>query len=251
MLDIFNQEKLIPSNCDLKIRLIPNRPEFCLMAKDENVKYKYEITNARLYIRSKEIAPSKIAALETGLVKRNWEIKMNSASMKSVTITSGSRSAELDNVYSGKLPTRILLAMVPDEAVSGKYSANPFYLHHQTLEYLQLKVNGEPIPRVPFTPNFPSNFTRDYIDGCLAGLGMDVGDKCFSLTPENWGNGNTFYVLKINPGPLGIDTLPLTGTIRIEMKFKDVLTKNLSVILMSESSLIDDFDRYRNLFMIK
>ncbi|KAF0143869.1 MAG: hypothetical protein FD143_3411 [Ignavibacteria bacterium] len=69
-LDLFHQEKLIPANIDMKLRLIPNTHPFLLKTpapvdvQHPQVNYKIHIASARLFIRTKEISPNLILAHE-------------------------------------------------------------------------------------------------------------------------------------------------------------------------------------------
>ena len=79
-LDLFHQEKLIPSNIDIKLRLIPNTHAFILKtpasvdAQHPQVNYRIHIASARLFIRSKEVAPNLILAHEKLLQTTNYSI---------------------------------------------------------------------------------------------------------------------------------------------------------------------------------
>ena len=69
--DLFNQEKLIPSNIDLKLKLVPNTSAYLVntIAPDHDhpqVNYKLKIMKARLFIRTKHISPSLILGQEAG-----------------------------------------------------------------------------------------------------------------------------------------------------------------------------------------
>ena len=62
-LDLFHQEKLIPSNIDLKLKMIPNTSAYLLKTigpeqDHQQVNYKVKIMKARLFIRIKHILPS-------------------------------------------------------------------------------------------------------------------------------------------------------------------------------------------------
>ena len=61
-LDLFHQEKLIPPNVDLKLRLIPNSHKFLLKTKAgtqaaPQVNYKVQIVSANLIVQTKVFSP--------------------------------------------------------------------------------------------------------------------------------------------------------------------------------------------------
>ena len=78
-LDLFHQEKLIPSNIDIKMRFIPNTHAFVLKTpapqqQNPQVNYHFHIVSAKLFIRSKEISPNLILAQEKQLQSKNYSI---------------------------------------------------------------------------------------------------------------------------------------------------------------------------------
>ncbi|KAF0154027.1 MAG: hypothetical protein FD188_3312, partial [Ignavibacteria bacterium] len=129
----------------------------------------------RLFIRTKEISPSLILAHEKMLQKTNYSILYNKITTKTVSIPNGTSNIEFDNIYMGKLPDLIVMAMTADTDMAGGYQRNPFNFQHFGVNYLCLKANGEQIPRIALQPNFA---TKDYIRayfGVLESLGFDIG----------------------------------------------------------------------------
>ena len=55
---------------------------------------------------------------------KNYLIPHTKVSMKTLNIHSAGRSFTFDNVFKGKRPDRIALAMVADAAATGRYTAN-------------------------------------------------------------------------------------------------------------------------------
>ncbi|KAF0139349.1 MAG: hypothetical protein FD143_3570, partial [Ignavibacteria bacterium] len=213
-LDLFHQEKLIPANVDLKLKLIPNTSDFLLKTAapvdvdHPQINYKVQIMSARLYIRTKEISPSLILAQEKLLQTTNYSIPFNKIITKTLTIPMGTSQMEFDNIYQGKLPDLVILGMISDANMSGGYQRNPFHFQNFGVNYLCMQANGEQIPRLAYQPNFTN---RDYIRsyfGVLEALGFDIGPNCWDLTPEEWANGFNIYAFKITPGPIGTVRTP-------------------------------------------
>ena len=91
-LDIFHKEKLIPSNIDLKLKLIPNTSAYILKTATPaggdhpQVNYKVKIMEARLFIRTKHISPSLILGQERVLQSKNYSIPFNKVITKTLSI---------------------------------------------------------------------------------------------------------------------------------------------------------------------
>ena len=87
-LDLFHQEKLIPANFDLPLKLIPNRSGYLLKTASPacgdhpQVNYKVKIMEARLFIRTKHISRSLILGLERVLQSKNYSIPFNNVIIK-------------------------------------------------------------------------------------------------------------------------------------------------------------------------
>ena len=254
-LDLFHQEKLIPANIDLKLRLIPNSSSFLLKTlaptgSNLQVLFKTFITSARLYVRTKEISPSLIMAHEKMLQTTNYSIPFNKVNTKTITIPTGSSTIEFDNIYQGKLPDLVLLAMVSDANMTGGYQRNPVNFQNFGITYLALQANGEQVPRLAYQPNFAS---RDYIRAyfsVLEALGQDIGPSCWDLTPDEWANGYNIYAFKITPGPIGTVHSPArVGAIRLELKFAAAITANINVILLSQQFAEIQVDKFKNVVL--
>ena len=115
------------------MQLVPARPAFFIKAAVEDevrnqVQYKYDIMSARFLVQFKELSESLVTRHKEMVMKknRNYIIPHTMVSMKTLNIPFGGTSYTFDNIFKGKLPDRIALAMVADSAATGSYTANPF-----------------------------------------------------------------------------------------------------------------------------
>ncbi|KAF0155389.1 MAG: hypothetical protein FD188_3140 [Ignavibacteria bacterium] len=255
-LDLFHQEKLIPPGIDMKLRFIPNSNTFLLKTAapadaDPQVMYKLHIESAKLFIRTKEISPSLMTAHQKVLQDTNYSITYNQIKTKVVSIPTGTSAIEFDNVFQGKLPDIVVLAMISDANMTGGYQANPFNFENFGVNFLCIQANGEQIPRIPYQPNFANNdYIRAYF-GILEALGYDIGPNCWELTPEEWATGYNIYAFKLTAGPIGtVRTPPRVGSARLEIKFANASTTNINVLLLSQQSAEIQIDKYKNVILI-
>ena len=254
-LDLFHQEKLIPSNIDLKLRFIPHKSSFLLKtaAPGDHAQHNYRIilSNARLFIRTKEISMNLIMAQEKLLQTRNYSIRYDRILSKILTIPTGTTQIEFDSVFQGKLPDLIMLGMISDTSMSGGYQQNPFNFQNFGLSYLAMQANGETIPRLAYQPNFEEgDYIRSYF-GVLEALGFDVGPICWDITPEEWEEGYNLYAFKVTPGPIGMVKTPSrVGSIRIELRFAAATTFNINILLLSQQGAELQIDKYKNVLTV-
>ena len=249
-MDLFHQEKLIPPNCDLKFRFIPQKPDFVLIAKDQAAEaknFKIVITSARLFIRTKSASPSLLLAHEQLLDEGPYRIPFTKVTSKVINIPNGMSNYEADNIYMGTLPDKILLALVPNTNMSGSYQTNPFDFQNGKINYVALKVNGEMVPQTALQPNFAGkDYIKEYYK-VLEALNYDIGPNCWDITPEEWANGYNIWAFKITPGPLGsVRSMPRVGNIRLEIKFSTATDKIYNVLLLSSRPAELQIDKFKN-----
>jgi len=245
-LDLFHQNLDIPPGCNIRLRLFPSKVNFLLkkpaaLADD----FLFEIVEARLWIRMKEVSPSFLLAQETMLHRSNARIPFTKVEMKTITIGQGLSSKEMDNIYSGILPERVTLALIGDNRLNGSANHNPFYFENFDLFHVAMLVNGEQVPRVAYQPNF---VTRDYLReyfGLLEGLGLDTGNHSIDLSPSEWANTFPIFIFRLSPG--GFPSIPRAGSVRLDLKFRNPTPQNIIAILYSEVPTILEIDKDRNI----
>ena len=119
----------------MKLKLIPNTSAYLFEtiapdADQQQVNYKVNIIEARLFIRTKHISPSLILGQERVLQTKIYSIPFTNVITNTLSILSGTSEIEFDNVYQGKLPYVVIFAMVSYTDMSGWYQANPFHFQH-------------------------------------------------------------------------------------------------------------------------
>ena len=240
-LDLFHQDKLIPGVTPINLQLLRNSNSFILVnqtptTQHPQINYKLELLNAKLLMRTMEVSPSlTLAHQEMFKNGKNMKLHYARVKMKKHNIPTGSHSANVHDMFEGQLPDRILICFVRDESLTGSYTLNPFNLEHLHINFLQMRVNGDKIPREAYQPDFTN---QDYISAyqtMLAHLGYDTGREMIDLTPEEWANGYTFFSFKLTPGPIGIVRTPQrTGTCNLEAKFQQATKYNVSLIVLAQ-----------------
>jgi len=246
--DLFHQNLDLPPNIDLKIRLLPARKEFYIKKPVDNaVLYRFVITKARLLMRTKEASASLVLAHEKMLQKANFRIPLNKVSLTRRTIASGTSSLEIDNLFQGTLPKRIMCALVRDSHMHGEFSTNPFFMQNFGLTHMGIDVNGIECPKIPYQPDFTNgDYIREYFL-FLEGLGLDLGTKTINITPEDWARNCNIYVFRLMPS--GIPSIPASGSVRLKLKFAVAAAFNINLLVYSESSNVLEIDQAHNVII--
>lgn len=101
--DILNQSKYMINGVEVAIRLVKQKPEFCLIT---NGNATFEVTEANLFVRKVRINPSILVAHARTLSVCPARYPITRVEIKTVTIPTGIRSKSVDNLFLGQLPKR-------------------------------------------------------------------------------------------------------------------------------------------------
>lgn len=254
--DIFHQGLAIPDNCELKLRLIPNKDSFLLktpapanIGAQEN--YIFDITEAKLIIQTLQIERPLSLAIAQTLERSNARFKIRRVTLKHLPIAQGLTTIHYDQVYNGLIPERIVLAMVNDGSFNGSYQANPFYFRHFDINYLSLYVNGQMIPSRPYQPDFENGrYIREY-NSLFEGSCTQFANKTVPISRSEFGNGFTIFVFDLTADQMcaACTAPPTTGNVALEMKFAHPTPNTINIICFAEFDSLFEIDKYRNVII--
>ena len=137
---IFNQDKLLPTNLEIRVSLTKNPSEFILLsAADDTSKVKLDKVSLRCTFQK----PSQVvlSLIEERLAKENAIYHADRKIMSLHPITAGATEVIFDNVFSGgPLPYYALIGVQDRAALGANRTKNPFTL--RPMKSVQLFVNG-------------------------------------------------------------------------------------------------------------
>ena len=162
----------------------------------------------------------------------------------------GDLSITKEGLFTGQLPTRLVVGLVDNLAYNG---TNPYNFQHFNLNKLGVFLDGQQIPLRPITSKFYeeggqeytlnyqtlfSGFNKQYKD---VGSIVDVREEypndycllCFDLTPDYSGGGH-FQMCK-------------NGNLRLELGFAEPLLSTVNVVVYAESVI--EIDRSRTVYV--
>jgi len=116
-------------------------------------------------------------------IKRKAHYPVTRTEIKIFTASSEAQQVSIDNAFFGRIPERILIAMVKNAAFFGSASTNPFHFHFYDMTNLVLYVNEVQHPSEPLTMDcsLPFGATRAYeaIFSCTV---LHHGDRAHMIT---------------------------------------------------------------------
>lgn len=251
--DLVNQPRLILNNTELKFRLVPTKPEFNLYLNAAGIQAGLtpivEFMDACLYVHKVTPAPSILLAHARTLANSSAKYPYKKTELKTHTLVSGMGSAVIDNIFNGSVPSRVTIGLTQHNAFNGDYALDPFYFHHFAMTSLSLSVDGVIISGKPLTFDFTDkHYVRAYM-ALFSGLGIPFHNAGIDINYEAFGSkGKTLFCFDLTADECSHDSdhvsLSKTGSVRLELRFANNLTKSVTVVILGErEALMEISDR--------
>jgi hypothetical protein len=247
--DLFYQQKYIPNDVTIRIRLVRNKNNFCLMSATPNENYKIHISDCKIYVRKVKLSPSIFVAHAKGLEHGNAKYPLRRVICKTFTVPGGNLDCSQENLFSGQLPTRLVIGCVDNDAFNGSYGKNPFNFKHFSLTQLKVYMDGQQHQSVrPLELNFDNNHYIAAYMSLFTGTGKQFMDEGNQIRRDDYGKGYALYAFDLTPDLSEDDHFNLIkeGSVRLDMRFGAALPNTINVIVYAEFENIIEIDRSRN-----
>ena len=210
--------------------------------------YRLEITNCRLYVEVKEVTPALSLSHELMARQKNFRFPLEQVAMKVQSIPNGVTAHAVDSLYSGTLPDLVIFGLVKDTAYSGNYGQNPFNFDHFRLSEVSLIENGKLVTNKALEPDFTGKrYLKEY-ESFLKALHRFYSERAITINRSEYGSGYTLFAFDLTPDKsAGLSqSVPRTGSIRLELKFAAATAQTISVITYGLFRNVMEIDKDRN-----
>lgn len=262
--DCLHLDRYMLNGVHLRIMMLRNQPEFCLMSDDggdENqTGYQIRIEDAFLRLTKLKVNPAILVSHSKVLKDVSAKFPYVKTDLKVANIIAGQNSFAWDMINSSYLPRTAIVAFVDSSALVGAYDKNPFNFQHFDLKRLSILVNGVSTPGAPIQVNFDVNETsgacvlevfdrlydanrRKNEIGAIGGS----GHMGLELARKDIKNGYAIYLFDLEPvlnEGVSFDLLK-TGSLSLHATFGTALTTNVSCLLYFETYGMIDIDESR------
>ena len=260
--DVANQEKLMISATNLRVKLTPNKKDFYLKvgastpgrtAQDAATPpakhFSVRLEDVSLWVRKVRLNPAVFVAHAQVLQEHNAVYPMKRVEMKTYTIPQGSTSHNKDQLYSGVLPTRLIVGLVNNGAFNGNMQNSGFEFEHFGLTDLTLYKDGAIVTGKALQMNYArGEFMRAYIN-TLQAIGKFGVDEGIAINQDNFHKGFALYAFDLTPDQNdnnGYFDLVQKGSIRLDLNFAQQLAVTTNVVCYAEFDSILQVSRDRN-----
>lgn len=246
--DIFKFDRYLLNGVDLQLKLYKNKMPFCLMVHGDGVDYKIVIEDIVFKVRKIKLNPSVIIGHSKELQNTTAKYPFVHTEVKTAAIAAGMTSFTYDNIFQGKVPSRIMVAIVKDAALTGSYKLNPFNFAHYNVSSVGATLDGENIGGRPYRLNYDENQFISTFVKLKESTTKSEGDFDNGLSRDTFGKGYAIYTFDIEPN-FNFDYLSLTrkGNLRLEIIFSKAVEDTLSCVLYCEFQSLLEIDSTRNI----
>ncbi|GFX60082.1 uncharacterized protein F54H12.2 [Trichonephila clavipes] len=237
--DLFNQDRLLLNLVDVKLKLIRSKPSFCLMGEGD---YNVIFEHVSLYVRKVQVNPAVVIGHAKALERTTAKYPIDRVSCKVFSIPQSSYSFIQDNVFSGQMPKRIVIACVDNDAFNGNYKKSPFEFKHYDVNFIGVYVDGQPVPHQPLELDFEKgNYIQAYNNLFLNSEGLHLSRSEFS-------KGYSLFLFDLSPDLCEGEHFNLIrhSNLRVELKFNKALNETVSLIVFAEFESLIEINKTRN-----
>ena len=211
---------------------------------------KLVLTDVSLFVRKVKVYNSIRLAHEQVLMNTRALYPFKRPLLKIVNLNKSQNVFHIANLHIGQMPSLMIVGITTNARFSGSHLKSPFKFNHHDLTQLCLNINNENFPKVPYKPDYDNdNYQREYYDFFL-NIGCNKNFEQPAIDYINFKNNHALYAFNFNADFENVDvsewiSIPRTGFMNIELKFKNDLTEALKLICyMSFDNLIEiDFQR--------
>lgn len=254
--EIFHQDKLLLNNCDIKIKLNRNKPEFVIkVGNDEAILNKRIIVNIKeiyMNIRRVKLTAHQQLSIEKMLNTTVATYPISRIEVKSFTLTKDISSKMISNIVGGKLPYRIIYGLTKHSSYNGLYKESGFCFNHFNLKSTTVYING-----TPHTHNINVKYSDDenvksFHTRAYHSLFSELNDN-IDITYEDFKNTYCFYAFDLSQDRclnLNDHINPSKqGELGIHLEFSKPISENLTLIIYLEFNNTIQIDKTRQIFI--
>ena len=242
--DIFFQDRYMLNEVGVKIKLVRSKNAFCVMGAGKAV-----ITHASLFVRKVKLMPSVFLAHAKTMERGTAKYPIRRVVCKSFAIPRQYLDVSHEKLFSGQLPTRVVIGLVTKQAFNGHAESNPFNFQHFNLSEIALYLDGQQQHAIrPIQPDYENGLYIRAYDSLFGGTGKLCKDEGLYISREDFANGYALYAFDLS-ADLGEDdhfNLVRQGSVRLALKFAAALDATVSVVAYAEFENVIEVDRDRN-----
>ena len=219
MAHIFELDRYIINGVGVRVRMVQTKNAFRLMAANSE-QYKVLLKEVTIKACKIYVDPAIIQAHNESIKNTPAIYPFMESDIKSFAIAKGSYLITLDDVYQGKVPSRLVCAIVRADAYSGSYQLNPFSFEHCNIDSFICYADNHALPSNGIITKFSSNSYQEAYHALFSNTDLSSPDRGTDITREDFQNGNAIFVFDLDPHSRTPSVLPArrAGNLSLEIR---------------------------------
>ena len=225
-LDIFEIDKYLINGVDVRLRLVQSKNSFRLMSSTSSTNnYKVILTHVSLRVCRLYLDPSMISTHAESIQDNNVIYSFMQNNVKTFAIAKGSYIIKLDDLYQGKIPSKLICAMVKSDAFSGSYTENPFYFQSCDIDSFHCYANSQALPFNGITTKFSKDNYQEAYNMLFNYTDSKHLNRGINITRDDFKKGYTLFVFDLDAHVRSSDALPAlkSGNLSLEVRLATAL----------------------------
>ena len=141
MADICNQDRLILPGVDIDIKLWPTHNEFWLITHPLGLTCKLLIDEIYLNVCKVNVSPEVMMGHDAALEIVDSIYPFARTDIRTFNIAEGNFGMNIEDIWQGEVPSKLVVALVKSQAYNGDYHLNPFHFEHFDVSDIGFFVN--------------------------------------------------------------------------------------------------------------
>ena len=153
--------------------------------------------------------------------------------VKTFAVGKGQYNVNLDDIFQGKIPSRLVLGIVLADAYTADLTKNPFNFKNYNFDFMCLYANGQSVPLKALQPKFASDNYVEAFKTLFTGMELDHKDAGLQCNCIDYAKGYTLLVFDLSSEvtDVAIQTVRKQGNLQLEIRFASALPEAINVIL--------------------
>jgi len=241
-LDLCRQSRYVMNGVDFGLRLWPSKNSFRLMSEIGECKVK--ITEAVLKVCKVDVSQS-VLATHNSIMKNTMTAKYpyERTEMKTFTVMSGLYSFNVEDVFQGEVPNKIVFGLVTSSTFNGDFQKNPFNFKHCNISEVGIKVDDVPVPAKPLE----TKFVNEHFNCANAFRALFEDHPDLNISRDEYEHGYTLFSFTTRRGSHEVMNTLQKGNCSIQMKFAQVIEDTMTLVIMAKFPHVMEIDVNRQI----
>ena len=236
--DVFQLSKYLLNEVDVRVKLYQTLADFRLLNLDSKTTYTVEVLDVKLKVAMVGISPELLTSHAKLLGNNQAIYPLTRTEVKTFAVAQGQYNACLDHIFQGKIPNRLVVAMVTSAVYSGNTVNNPFNFKHFKFDFMCLYANGQSVPSKALQPNFDGGNYVECYQTLISGLGLEGTNAGLFCNRDEYAKGYTIVIFDLSSevSEADIQAPDKKGNLQFEVLFKEALQEGINIILYASFS---------------